>query len=378
VRSPLYEMLPKDVRGLVPGIYGSEGDLEPQELSRRVCDFIDECLAGDEPEAAAWLSDAQREMAAYLTANTTTVYDQMNAARDFSPAYLQAAGEAWSVGREGGVHLELGTWKSFPPERIRAIAEHDELAEFIRLDLDSSYSPEVVADCACLPFVERSIDRIASNSLLEHVAYPHAVIAESFRVLRAGGAMTITVPFHFVHHGCPQDYLRYTPAFFDKVCREAGFDRVVCETQAHGGLYYTLHQAVKAAVVREDLPLDEARSMRRLHVSLALMLAALTPLDSRFMGAGRQFFHSVSCIAFKPGAHAPRGRERNWERPFLDRALDLLGCPACKSTLQREESDLACAQCNRRYPIADGIPLFVEPAPAEPEDQVSGRADAKI
>ncbi len=367
--SPLYEMLPKDVRTLVPRIYGSDVDLGPQELARRVCDFIDQCLAGDEPKAAAWLDDAQREIAAYLTGNPTTVYDQVNAARDYSPAYLEAAAQAAQVGREGGVHLELGTWKSFPPERTRAITEHDGLAEFIRLDLDSSYGPEVVADCASLPFVERSIDRIASNSLLEHVAYPHDVITESFRVLRAGGAMIITVPFHFVLHGCPQDFLRYTPAFFDKVCREAGFDRVVCETHAYGGLYYTLHQAVKAAIVREDLPLDEARSMRRLHTSLTLMLAALTPLDSRFVNAGRQFFHSVSCIAFKPGTHAPRGRECDWEKSFLDRALDLLACPACKSTLRREASDLACAQCNRRYPIHDGIPLFVEPAPAEPEYQ---------
>jgi len=366
VTNRLFEMLPRELRGLIPGIYKADEELEPEELSQRVCDFIDACLAvEEETQAGEWMAEARRAIAVHLATNPDMVYDQVNAPRGFSPEYLMAGREVASVGGGGGVHLELGTWKAFPPERARAIAEGEGLAEFIRLDMDAVYAPEVVADCTSLPFAEHSIDRIASISLLEHVAYPHAVIAESFRVLRAGGAMVVTAPFHFVMHDCPHDYLRYTPAFFERVCREAGFDRVVCESRAFGGLYYTLHQASKAAVVREDLAPDEATRMRRLHASIVFMLAALSPLDSKFAGGGGQFFHSVSCIAFKPGTHEPQGRERIWDRPFLDRGLDLLACPECKLSLVREGDELRCVHCGRAYPIRDGIPLFVEPEPAE-------------
>lgn len=365
----LYELLPEGVRFALPSIYDSDERLWPEEYARWVCDFVDRGLAagkgpGDEPPGESWLGEMQRTIAAQLASNQATLYDLVNLAREYSPEYLEAAERAQRVGSDGGVHLELGTWKSFPSERIQAIAERDGLAEFVRLDMDQQYLPDVVADCADLPFVESSIDRISSNSLLEHVAYPHAVIAESFRVLRAGGAMTITVPFHFVLHGCPQDYLRYTPAFFDKVCREVGFAEVVCETHAFGGVYYTLHQACKAAMVRDDLPRDQARSLQSLHASVMLLLAALTPLDAMFVGEGRQLFHSVSCLAFKAGAHEPRGRDRKWDAPFVERALDLLACPACKSSVLEDGGGLVCPQCNVRYPIREGIPLFVEPQSA--------------
>ena len=366
----LYELLPDGVRFAVPSIYAPAGQLWPEEYARWVCDFVDRGLAtgmgpGVEPPGASWQNEMQRTIAAQLASNQATLYDLVNLARDYSPEYVEAAERAQRVGSDGGVHLELSTWKSFPSERVRAIAERDGLAEFVRLDMDRQYLPDVAADCAALPFVERSIDRISSNSLLEHVAYPHVVIAESFRVLRAGGAMTITVPFHFVLHGCPQDYLRYTPAFFDKVCREVGFAEVVCETRAYGGVYYTLHQTCKAARVREDLPPDQARSMQSLHASVMLLLAALTPLDAMFAGEGRQLFHTVSCVAFKAGAHEARGRDREWDTPFVKRALDLLACPACKSSVIRAGDELVCPQCDVRYPIREGIPLFVEPRPAD-------------
>lgn len=50
--------------------------------------------------------------------------------------------------------------------------------------------------------------------------------------------------------------------------------------------------------------------------------------------------------------------------------MDILCCPSCKSTLQitveHEEGDdvikgyLQCAQCNKKYPIVEGIPNFID------------------
>ena len=39
--------------------------------------------------------------------------------------------------------------------------------------------------------------------------------------------------------------------------------------------------------------------------------------------------------------------------------LSLLACPACKTTVALDGARLVCAQCGRRYPIRDGIPVML-------------------
>ena len=41
--------------------------------------------------------------------------------------------------------------------------------------------------------------------------------------------------------------------------------------------------------------------------------------------------------------------------------LEILRCPACRSTLELvpDASTLACVGCRRRYPIRDGIPILL-------------------
>ena len=40
--------------------------------------------------------------------------------------------------------------------------------------------------------------------------------------------------------------------------------------------------------------------------------------------------------------------------------LDILACPRCHGTLQLAEGELACAGCAERYPIRNGVPVFVD------------------
>ncbi len=48
--------------------------------------------------------------------------------------------------------------------------------------------------------------------------------------------------------------------------------------------------------------------------------------------------------------------------------LEILACPACKTAVTLEGDRLVCAQCGRRYPVRDGIPVMLvdeaEPGPA--------------
>ncbi len=46
-----------------------------------------------------------------------------------------------------------------------------------------------------------------------------------------------------------------------------------------------------------------------------------------------------------------------------------LACPACKTALAQEGAKLCCAQCGRRYPIREGVPiLLLEEAEMGAED----------
>ncbi len=39
--------------------------------------------------------------------------------------------------------------------------------------------------------------------------------------------------------------------------------------------------------------------------------------------------------------------------------LDILVCPACKAKVVLEGERLACANCGRKYPIRNGIPVML-------------------
>lgn len=39
--------------------------------------------------------------------------------------------------------------------------------------------------------------------------------------------------------------------------------------------------------------------------------------------------------------------------------LELLACPVCKTAVREEGARLVCAQCGRRYPVRDGIPVML-------------------
>lgn len=48
--------------------------------------------------------------------------------------------------------------------------------------------------------------------------------------------------------------------------------------------------------------------------------------------------------------------------------LALLACPACHGTLTQHENRLICQNCQRRYPIEDGIPVLLVEEAEQPED----------
>ncbi len=42
-----------------------------------------------------------------------------------------------------------------------------------------------------------------------------------------------------------------------------------------------------------------------------------------------------------------------------DSLLKILACPACKANVVRENDNLICQSCKKKYPIKNGIPIML-------------------
>ena len=254
------------------------------------------------------------------------------------------------------VHLELGVWTAWPEERVEQHVGPDKLGDIIRLDMDPTFPVDVAASVTALPFQDNSIDCISSNSLFEHVPYPHDILREAFRVLRAGGALRTTVPFHFVEHGCPKDYLRFTGQFFEDVCADIGFTDIKTDTRSTSGMFYTIHQLSKAALVNTDAP--DAGPARRAHVAIMSILGVCQALDSSFVGGGASHWHSTDMIAVKPGNYVAPDYAPDRSKHFLDRHDHILACPLTGDPLIRQGKTLVTRR-GASYKIVNGVPNMV-------------------
>ena len=39
--------------------------------------------------------------------------------------------------------------------------------------------------------------------------------------------------------------------------------------------------------------------------------------------------------------------------------LNILACPACKGDVELKENKIVCKECQKKYPIRDGIPVMI-------------------
>lgn len=113
----------------------------------------------------------------------------------------------------------------------------------INLDIGLYENVDVVADGKNLPFKNNSFDVVVLESVLEHVDEAEKVISESYRVLKKGGVIYISIPFVFIFHGSPNDFNRYTLEGAKKRLEHAGFH--VIESGIIAGPSSTINQALR-------------------------------------------------------------------------------------------------------------------------------------
>jgi SAM-dependent methyltransferase len=326
----------------------------------RLLDLVETVLRDRLPDESA--HRVYDELLQRADALGETLHRGINDARpDASTAWDDARAAAYAPTEHvGAVHLELGTWSAFPDGRVAELIAGDGLAEFIRLDADPQHMPEVVADATALPFASGVIDRVASNSVLEHIAHPHVVLAETRRVLRPGGVMVVVMPFVMKQHGYPDDHVRLTPGFFERILPALGLVDVHVDVDTSGGLFNVLHNTAKMASPDPQAP--EAGALRELQELAVVLLGTLIPLDRAFVDGSRERFHSVRVLARAPGTYAPSQRTREASRPFAERALDLLADPESKRALRYERRRLVSDATGYAYPVSrEGGVDFLQP-----------------
>jgi len=115
--------------------------------------------------------------------------------------------------------------------------------EYIDVDWGNSLHgshADIVADLnRPLSMAEGFADHIASFEVMEHVAEPQVVRSESFRILRRGGGLKLSVPFQWWVHEEPWNYFRYTAHVLRYLLGKAGFvDVVVTPTTGFWSMWF--------------------------------------------------------------------------------------------------------------------------------------------
>jgi SAM-dependent methyltransferase len=95
------------------------------------------------------------------------------------------------------------------------------------VNIDAKIEPtHLVEPGQPLPFADNSFDCVISLNTLEHIYDAAAVLRETFRVVKPGGKVHVTVPFMFRIHGHPDDYFRATPSWWRETFERVGFSEL--------------------------------------------------------------------------------------------------------------------------------------------------------
>jgi len=109
-----------------------------------------------------------------------------------------------------GLVIDIGCGNRRLPEYLPQCRRYLALDYPPTAALGYSGVPDVFGDAHCLPFPNGVADTVLLLDVLEHLRDPERGLAEAVRVLRAGGALVIQVPFIYPVHDLPHDYSRWT------------------------------------------------------------------------------------------------------------------------------------------------------------------------
>ena len=103
------------------------------------------------------------------------------------------------------------------------------------VNIDPKMEPTfLLAEGDTIPCETACYDHVISLNTFEHIYALGLTFSEIGRVLRPGGRLSFTVPFIFRVHGHPDDFLRGTPSFWNRLLAESGFAEIRIEALTWG------------------------------------------------------------------------------------------------------------------------------------------------
>lgn len=119
----------------------------------------------------------------------------------------------------GGQVLDVGGG-----ENARYLKHLTGAAAISSINIDPDIGPTfLLAPGEPFPIADESFDNAVCLNTLEHIYDAKFVIRETFRCLKKGGSVYITVPFIFRVHGHPDDFFRGTTSWWKETLERTGF-----------------------------------------------------------------------------------------------------------------------------------------------------------
>ena len=175
--------------------------------------------------------------------------------------------------------------------------------DVVYVNSDPATGPDLLCDAARVPLPDASCDAVLCGELLEHVAHPEEVLREAWRLLRPGGVLLLTTPFHCEIHPDPQDYARYTDTWLRAALARAGF--VAIEVERQGRFLSVAADMLKKFAAENVWP--RRRLTRRLFLSgVACAVRRAVRLERAGWGASSRLLAGYT-TGFGVSARRPHG-----------------------------------------------------------------------
>lgn len=150
------------------------------------------------------------------------------------------------------------------------------------------YAPiDFVSEANAIPVPDGSFDAVICTEVLEHVPEPIAVVRELGRIIAPGGRLILTAPLGSGIHQEPYHfYGGYTPYWYRRFLKEAGFDSIIVTANA-GTLRHVAQEAIRFVAMTRPFGLAAPWSMQLLWLPCWLFLAPIlalgVPLAARIL-----------------------------------------------------------------------------------------------
>lgn len=218
------------------------------------------------------------------------------------------------VSHSNGFVLDLGCGEMPYRELIERNAkryfalEYPGAANFFDEKIDKV---DVYGDAQVIPFAKNVFDTVFSTEVLEHVPRSSAMLSESFRILKEGGILIMTVPYCYKIHMEPHDYFRFTKYGLTHLLDNVGFQ--ILDMKSNGGSLAAIGQSF-SNYLYEEFILDPSTNQPKSVLRLALILPFCAFWQGIFLLGER--FSKVDSLSLGYTVVAQKPRRKGTEKPI--------------------------------------------------------------